>query len=401
MNFWEYPNVVALNHLYPRSSPERGINPVARGIEGNKGESGVLLREKFLNPLCCSAYEEVSNMLKLREIRLPIHLALCWGGLSLIAPSQAQGVQPTPAHTVSVQSSISPPVRRPVERAQTVQFGQTQRTQTSQTQVAPSAAQPTSPAAAKPSSPRTQTTRGQTAPHQTRARKSQPVVDPVDEDVVDDDAEQATTPPVPATSKTKLEARATVQQRGSVRRIKKEVAPLLKTAYEQMVNQEFRAAVSTIRDALKEDSQCITAQRYLAFCLAEGGLPTAALDALSKLIKQIKPTYFEWCTFGEVYLRSDSLENAERCYLAAEKATPGSDFARSGLIRVYLRTYRSEEANNLCIEGMKASTDLPLYNYYVLLYTKAQEVKKVAPTAPGQEPPSDVPEIDTNAKKES
>ncbi|MBX9691549.1 MAG: tetratricopeptide repeat protein [Cyanobacteria bacterium] len=306
---------------------------------------------------------------KHREVKLSLQFALTVGGLTILSVTPVQAQQTASPQVGTAQSVQSTP----------------QRTQTTQTRrtIPP-------PAAGSNQPTRTQV--------QIRGKKEQ-AADTDDVVVEEDDSEPAVAPsPPPEKPEKKVQVWTPTVRRGPVRTIKKEVAPLLKAAYEQMANQDFRGAVTTIREALKEDSQCITAQRYLAYCLAEGGLPTQALEALTKLIKQIKPSYFEWCTFGEVYLRSESLDNAERCYLEAQKSTPNSDFARSGLIRVYIRTDRADDAINLCIEGMKASKDRALYDYYVLLHSRAEEARKIRP---GEVVPDDVPEPDPNASTQT
>ena len=169
------------------------------------------------------------------------------------------------------------------------------------------------------------------------------------------------------------------EEKKNARRISKEVAPLLRLAYQEMVEHNFRKAVSYLRTALKADPHGITAQRYMAYCLAEAGLPQHALASLTQLIRQIKPTYFEWCTFGEVYLQSLSYEHAEKCYQEALKLNPNSDYARSGLIRVYIGNDRWDEAMKLALEGLKSAKTMDLYNYYKSLYARAMERRSVAP----------------------
>lgn len=150
--------------------------------------------------------------------------------------------------------------------------------------------------------------------------------------------------------------------------ISAELAPLLEKGYNQMKEGKYSGAVKTLTEAVKLDGDSITARRYLAFALVRDGQPLNSIKQMNLIVKQIKPTYFEWCTFGEAYLAAGGISQAQNCYEQALKEAPTSSYARSGLIRANVKSGNYNEALGIAEEGMKGSKDNNSYDYFKKLY---------------------------------
>lgn len=150
--------------------------------------------------------------------------------------------------------------------------------------------------------------------------------------------------------------------------ISAELAPLLEKGYNQMKEGKYSGAVKTLTEAVKLDGDSITARRYLAFALVRDGQPLNSIKQMNLIVKQIKPTYFEWCTFGEAYLAAGGVSQAQNCYEQALKVAPTSSYARSGLIRANVKSGNYNEALGIAEEGMKGSKDNNSYDYFKKLY---------------------------------
>lgn len=147
-----------------------------------------------------------------------------------------------------------------------------------------------------------------------------------------------------------------------------ELAGALDKGYKAIAKGDYSDAIKILSGAVKKDSDSITARRYLAYALVKAGMSMAAIDQLNAITKLVKPTYFEWCTYGEAYLRAGGLDQAASCYKAAIALAPKADYAKSGLIRVSLQGKKYEEAMNLAKDGMKEASNQQIYDYYKKLY---------------------------------
>ncbi len=157
-------------------------------------------------------------------------------------------------------------------------------------------------------------------------------------------------------------------QSAAAKTIDAAMASSLEKGYKEISKGNYSDAIKILSDTVKKDSDSITARRYLAYALVKAGMSMAAIDQLNAITKLVKPTYFEWCTYGEAYLRAGGLDQAASCYKAAIALAPKADYAKSGLIRVSLQNKNYEEAMNLAKEGMKTASDQKLYDYYKKLY---------------------------------
>lgn len=161
--------------------------------------------------------------------------------------------------------------------------------------------------------------------------------------------------------------------------ISEELAPMLSKGYELMQQGDFSPAVKTLAGAVRSDSDSITARRYLAYALVKSGDPKDAIAQLNAIVKKIKPTYFEWCTFGEAYLEAGAVDQAKSCFETALKQSPRCDCARSGLIRANVKNNDLQAALDLAAEGMKSARDQELYDYYKGLYRVVYSHKSSIP----------------------
>ena len=161
---------------------------------------------------------------------------------------------------------------------------------------------------------------------------------------------------------------ATPEAAAEPKAISAELAPLLEKGYNQMKDGKYSGAVKTLTEAVKMDGDSITARRYLAFALVRDGQPLNSIKQMNLIVKQIKPTYFEWCTFGEAYLAAGGVSQAQNCYEQALKVAPTSSYARSGLIRANVKSGNYNEALGIAEEGMKGSKDNNSYDYFKKLY---------------------------------
>lgn len=175
--------------------------------------------------------------------------------------------------------------------------------------------------------------------------------------------------------------------------ISAELAPLLEKGYNQMKEGKYSGAVKTLTEAVKLDGDSITARRYLAFALVRDGQPLNSIKQMNLIVKQIKPTYFEWCTFGEAYLAAGGISQAQNCYEQALKVAPTSSYARSGLIRANVKSGNYNEALVIAEEGMKGSKDNDSYDYFKKLYAGVRS--HMLASGSGGAAPMSVPESDT------
>ena len=186
--------------------------------------------------------------------------------------------------------------------------------------------------------------------------------------------------------------------------ISAELAPLLEKGYNQMKDGKFSGAVKTLTDAVKVDGDSITARRYLAYALVRAGQPLNSIKQLNLIVKQIKPTYFEWCTFGEAYLAAGGISQAQNCYEQALKVAPTSSYAKSGLIRAKVKSGDYDKALEIAEKGMKDSKSNVSYEYFKDLYTgvRSQMLAHGGSTRAQMPVPSDsTPSMDADSMQRS
>lgn len=112
-----------------------------------------------------------------------------------------------------------------------------------------------------------------------------------------------------------------------------EIPKILKKGYDQLRKTDYRGAILTFREAVKQNSNDPLARRCLAYALLCSGSPEDALDQLILLTRLSPPGAVDWCTFGEVYLIAGSYEQAEEAFNDALKLNPELFWASCGIIR--------------------------------------------------------------------
>lgn len=158
--------------------------------------------------------------------------------------------------------------------------------------------------------------------------------------------------------------------------ISAELAPILEKGYNQLKDGNNTNAVSTLKDAIKVDKDSITARRYLAYALIKDKHPVDAIKQLNLIVNKLnKPTYFEWCTFGEAYLAAGGVQQAQNCFEQAKKIAPSSHYVKSGLIRTSVKSGQYQDALGLAKEGMKNSKNPETYDYFKNLYMKVRMIE--------------------------
>ncbi|HIA51979.1 MAG TPA: hypothetical protein EYN91_07845 [Candidatus Melainabacteria bacterium] len=112
-----------------------------------------------------------------------------------------------------------------------------------------------------------------------------------------------------------------------------EIPTILKRGYEQLRKADYRGAILTFREAVKQNNNDPLARRCLAYALLCAGSPEDALDQLILLTRLSPPGAVDWCTFGEVYLIAGSYGQAEEAFNDALKLNPELFWASCGIIR--------------------------------------------------------------------
>ncbi len=142
-----------------------------------------------------------------------------------------------------------------------------------------------------------------------------------------------------------------------------EVPPVLKKGYEQLKKSDFKGAITTFREAVKENSNDPLARRCLAYALLCSGAPEDALNQLILLTRLSPPGAADWCTFGEVYLIAGSYGQAEDAFRDALKLSDGLFWARCGIIRAKAMQRDFKSAYMLLAELITDTPDEKLRRY--------------------------------------
>ncbi len=77
-----------------------------------------------------------------------------------------------------------------------------------------------------------------------------------------------------------------------------EVPPVFKKGYEQLRKADYRGAITTFREAVKQNANDPLARRCLAYALLCSGAPEDALTQLILLTRLSPPGAADWCTGG-------------------------------------------------------------------------------------------------------
>ncbi len=142
-----------------------------------------------------------------------------------------------------------------------------------------------------------------------------------------------------------------------------EIPPVLKKGYEQLKKSDFKGAITTFREAVKQNANDPLARRCLAYALLCSGAPEDALTQLILLTRLSPPGAADWCTFGEVYLIAGSYGQAEDAFNDALKLNEGLFWARCGIIRAKAMQRNFKDAYQLIAELIADTPDEKLRRY--------------------------------------
>ncbi len=112
-----------------------------------------------------------------------------------------------------------------------------------------------------------------------------------------------------------------------------EIPNVFKKGYDQLRKADYRGAVTTFREAVKQNANDPLARRCLAYALLCSGSSEDALTQLILLTRLAPPGAADWCTFGEVYLIAGSYVQAEEAFDEALKLNADLFWAKCGIIR--------------------------------------------------------------------
>ncbi len=141
------------------------------------------------------------------------------------------------------------------------------------------------------------------------------------------------------------------------------IPPVLKKGYEQLRKADYRAAITTFREAVKQNVNDPLARRCLAYALLCSGAPEDALTQLILLTRLSPPSAADWCTFGEVYLIAGSYGQADDAFNEALKFNPELFWAKCGIIRAKAMQRDFKSAYQLIAELIADTNDEKLRRY--------------------------------------
>ncbi|MBA3992594.1 MAG: hypothetical protein C0469_03645 [Cyanobacteria bacterium DS2.3.42] len=142
-----------------------------------------------------------------------------------------------------------------------------------------------------------------------------------------------------------------------------EVPPVIKRGYEQLRKADYRGAITTFREAVKQNANDPLARRCLAYALLCNGAAEDALTQLILLTRLSPPGAADWCTFGEVYLIAGSYGQAEDAFKEALKFNPELFWAKCGIIRAKAMQRDFKSAYQLIAELIADTNDDKLRRY--------------------------------------
>lgn len=169
-----------------------------------------------------------------------------------------------------------------------------------------------------------------------------------------------------------------------------EIPPVFKKGYEQLKKSDFKGAITTFREAVKQNANDPLARRCLAYALLCSGAPEDALTQLILLTRLSPPGAADWCTFGEVYLIAGSYGQAEDAFNEALKINDSLFWARCGIIRARAMQRDFKTAYQLIAELIADTHDEKLRHY---LYNLRIGIRKIELTPVPVVPNIDRPEI--------
>lgn len=169
-----------------------------------------------------------------------------------------------------------------------------------------------------------------------------------------------------------------------------DVTPTIKKGYAQLKKADYRGAVTTFREAVKQNVNDPLARRCLAYALLCSGSSEDALAQLILLTRLSPPGAADWCTFGEVYLIAGSYVQAEVAFNDALKINENLFWARCGVIRAKAMQRDFKAAYQLIAELIADTQDENIRRY---LYRLRISIRRLEQTPVPVKPRIDRPDI--------
>lgn len=169
-----------------------------------------------------------------------------------------------------------------------------------------------------------------------------------------------------------------------------EIPQIVKKGYEQLKKADYKGAITTFREAVKQNNNDPLARRCLAYALLCAGSAEDALDQLILLTRLSPPGAVDWCTFGEVYLIAGSYVQAEEAFSDALKLNPELFWASCGIIRAKAMQRDFKDAYKSLAELI---ADTPDEKKRAYLYKLRLAIRRLELTPVPEVKPIDRPEI--------
>jgi len=181
-----------------------------------------------------------------------------------------------------------------------------------------------------------------------------------------------------------------------------EVPTILKKGYEQLKKQDYKGAITTFREAVKQNNNDPLARRCLAYALLCSGAAEDALNQLIMLTRLAPPGAADWCTFGEVYLIAGSYDQAETAFRDALKINENLFWAHCGIIRAKAMQRDFRSAYQLIAELIADTHDEKMRRYLYALRISIRRLELTpVPEKPKLDRPEGIPEDENLGPQES
>jgi Tfp pilus assembly protein PilF len=146
-------------------------------------------------------------------------------------------------------------------------------------------------------------------------------------------------------------------------------------AYQQLQRGDARAAIGTLKAALKADPGNGDARRLLGVALLREGQGVLAVQVLEGAVRQEPDNAMGVSLLGDAYAGCGSGQAAVSCYARALRQAPGLSQATVGLARAYLLAGEPDRAQNAARQGLEKSPAPETRRQLLRILEKAQQVQ--------------------------
>ncbi|MBS2006445.1 MAG: tetratricopeptide repeat protein [Cyanobacteria bacterium SZAS TMP-1] len=151
--------------------------------------------------------------------------------------------------------------------------------------------------------------------------------------------------------------------------------PYIRQGYAEIAKKSYDRAIKSLRKAIAEDKDCISARRYLAYALIQKGQAKEALSVMQTVSKMVPANAFDFYLFGAAYYAAGGTAEAKDCYLEALRQNPRYDAARAGLVTSLTKQHNYEEALNAVQQGLQLTSNEATRRYYTSLSKAVMEAQ--------------------------